>query len=335
MFGHIDNGLLPEGCGSCHSGHGLSGEPMLVASEEEFCYQCHGDQQQQSAMKTAGKLAMGASLADIEEVFEKQYHHPVKEGTGHSPDERLPSMQAASVSHAECVDCHSPHERHKIREGQPRKVAGLSLSGQYVEEPTREYEVCLKCHVDPSGLSNKRGRNMAAAFSPSVVSQHPVTKPMVMRKSVSLLNAASAGSTMKCSDCHTNDDPNGPRGPHGSRYQFLLSGNYETEPKAIESAFAYEFCYSCHDRNSILDDDSFPLHSEHIEGDPLSGRSGTSCYTCHASHSSSTNAHLIEFNREAVTAERTTGRIAYMKTGDGRGQCYLSCHGHEHTPGKY
>lgn len=333
---HVSNPLLPEGCGSCHVGHGIEDEPMLSASEEDACYQCHGSEEKQSAMKSAGKLAASAVLADMESEFRKTYRHPVEDRSGHSPTEKLPSITSGSVDHAECVDCHNPHQRIQLGPKQTYDVQGYSLSGQYLETSTNEFEICLKCHSESTGLTSSTSRNMLREFSVSVVSQHPVTKITSASRSVSLsLSGPQSGALMKCSDCHTNDDPDGPRGPHASNHKFLLSGNYDTDIYANESPFAYEFCYSCHERTSILSNESFPLHREHIEGDPLSGVKGTSCFTCHASHSSQSNSHLIEFNRAAVSRDRQTGRIDFIEMGERAGECYLSCHGHNHSPGKY
>lgn len=334
LLAHVDNIFLPEGCGSCHVGHGMAGEPMLTHSEEEFCYRCHGTEGKSSAMKSQGLLAPSADPADLEREFRKMYRHPVSEGFGHAPDERLPSLSASSVEHAECVDCHNPHQR--IRPGEPQKhdVSGYSLSGQYLESTLHEYEICLKCHSSTIGSESSKD-DMKTAFSLTMTSQHPVTRPSTGGKSVSLSSALGAAGTMKCSDCHTNDDRNGPRGPHGSNYRYLLSGNYDTDIYADESPFTYEFCYSCHDRSSILGDRSFPYHRMHIVGNPIEDIKGTSCRTCHSSHSSQTNPHLIDFNREAVTGEPVTGKILYNSTGRNSGECYLTCHGQVHSPGRY
>lgn len=333
-FAHIDNAALPEGCGSCHVGHGMGGQPMLAKAEEDFCYQCHGDTDDLSTMKSAGKLASWANPIDIEREFKKPYRHPVVEGIGHSPVEKLPSPSKSTVTHAECADCHNPHQRITVGPQKTYQVSAYSLSGQYLETTVNEYEICLKCHTGNNSTTGSR-KDIQREFGFSARSQHPVTKPSAKVKTVSLTKSLSSGATMKCSDCHTSDDSDGPRGPHGSNYPFLLSGNYSVDPNQDESPFAYDFCYSCHDRSSILGNDSFPLHREHIVGDVLAGIRGTSCYTCHASHSSETNVHLIDFNRAAVSSDFRTGRISYTPLGDGSGECYLTCHGKEHSPGRY
>ena len=163
---------------------------------------------------------------------------------------------------------------------------------------------------------------------------HPVSRLPRGRGQTSLAATAATGTSMKCSDCHTNDDSDGPQGPHGSNYPFLLSGNYDTEVYTDESPMAFQFCYSCHDRRSILDNRSFPLHRQHIAGDMLKGTRGTSCYTCHVSHGSRNHRYLIEFNPEAVSPDRM-GQVEYRYKGARTGECYLTCHGYEHSPSEY
>ncbi len=333
-FGHVGDALLPEGCGSCHVGHGMAGQPMLAQAEEDFCYQCHGSEEKRTRMISSGRLSAAAVLADVEREFRKPFRHPVQEGTGHLPTEQLPSFKGATIGHAECVDCHNPHQR--IEAGKPMtyKVAGYSLSGQNLETSLHEYEICLKCHTDYLGV-DRTERSLSAEFALGGRSQHPVTREASGAGIPSMPLARTPGMTMTCSDCHTSDDPNGPRGPHGSDYRFLLSGNYTLDVYAEESPQAYEFCYSCHDRYSILGNESFPLHREHIVGDPLSGRPGTSCFTCHNSHGSRDNPYLLEFNPKAVTRETNTGFLQYQKTAAGSGKCYLRCHDHNHSPAEY
>ncbi len=331
---HVNSPNLLEGCGSCHVGHGKASEPMLAHSEEEFCYQCHGNELKQNEMKAAGKLSTSVQLANIETEFQKTYRHPVVDGFGHSPEEQLPYASSSEINHAECVDCHNPHQRAQAGSQKYFEVTGYSLSGQYLESSVSEYEVCFKCHVDRNAVESTSD-NAFKQFSLINMSQHPVTKASTSGKSTSLTKSLGPGNIMKCSDCHTNDNPDGPKGPHGSNHRFLLSGNYDIEAINDESPYAYEFCYSCHDRRSILSNESFPLHKEHIIGDPLKGIPGTSCFTCHASHSSQRNNHLIAFNKEAVKRDPVTNMTQYNSTGLNSGSCYLSCHNHAHSPAKY
>lgn len=331
---HPDSPFLVDECASCHVGHGASGEPMLPTSEEALCYRCHGSEESRSKMVAEGWLLPGVSLGDIEREFKKPFRHPVEEGSGHSPIERLPSLSGDSARHAECVDCHNPHERIGKQKDQGAEVSGYSIGGNYLETTRYEYELCLKCHVQPGSIGTT-GKRLEDQIAPQALSQHPVTVEGSGKKLPSLAKVLAPGSRMRCSSCHSSDDPNGPRGPHGSSYRYLLSDNYSTDPYGDESPYAYGLCYSCHDRSSILANESFPLHREHIVGDPLAGRSGTSCFSCHASHGSLENEHLIDFNAQIVQPESTTRLLQYRALGGGSGECYLSCHDHDHAPGSY
>ena len=331
---HVDSTELTDPCGSCHVGHGAKGEPMLLKAEEKFCYQCHGSQEERAEMVAMGKLKPGVELDDLSAEFNKAYGHPVKRSGEHSPIEILPDYAGSAVSHAECVDCHNPHERVTGKGDMGYKVKGYSLSGQYLEESVYEYEICLKCHTDHLGTKTS-DRSLVKAFARSARSQHPVTAPSTGLGSPSLLDKTTAGQYMKCSDCHWSGNEEGPRGPHGSRHEFLLSGNYSRDPYGTESPFAYQFCYSCHDRMSILGNESFPLHREHIEGDLAQGTKGTSCYTCHASHGAPDSPHLIMFNGLAVSPAKSGRPASYDVTGTQSGTCVLMCHGYNHEPGSY
>ena len=71
--GHVGSPQLTDDCGACHVGHGQSGEPMLAKSEEDFCYQCHGSDQERSRMIAEGWLLPSARLVDMRQEFEKQF----------------------------------------------------------------------------------------------------------------------------------------------------------------------------------------------------------------------------------------------------------------------
>jgi predicted CXXCH cytochrome family protein len=331
---HPGSALLPEGCGSCHVGHGLPDEPMLSLSQEDFCYQCHGPAENRSMMISAGTLAPSESLKDVEREFKKPFHHPVEEAGGHSPVERLPRFDGRAVTHAECVDCHNPHQRVPRTGSKVDAVSGYSLSGQYLEQANQEYEVCLKCHTDVIGGPNT-DTDIRREFATSARSMHPVTRPAIGKRQPSVKSLGTGSATMQCSDCHRSNDPDSPRGPHGSDYPFLLSGNYVTAGEVDESPLAFEFCYSCHERSSILNNESFPLHQEHIVGNVLKGVPGTSCFTCHASHGSEDEPFLIRFNPEVVTGTGVGKRLDYLSYGNRTGACFLTCHGHDHDPAEY
>jgi hypothetical protein len=147
---------------------------------------------------------------------------------------------------------------------------------------------------------------------------------------------------MKCTNCHNSDDAENPfavQGPHGSIYEPLLIANYDTDDFQTESPQAYALCYRCHSRASILADQSFPLHSQHV----VRGRSP--CSACHDAHGisrlqsggQSDHTNLINFDISIV--QPATGglgpRIVYEDLGPRRGSCTLTCHGVVHVNFQY
>jgi hypothetical protein len=139
-----------------------------------------------------------------------------------------------------------------------------------------------------------------------------------------------------CTDCHSSDSSSQVKGPHGSQYPFLLTYQYETADDTQESLFAYELCYQCHDRESILGDRSFQKHREHIIDEK------TPCSVCHDPHgisysqgSSTNNTNLINFDTTIVFPDPATGRLEFEDLGTFRGRCYLQCHDETHSPEEY
>jgi hypothetical protein len=138
-----------------------------------------------------------------------------------------------------------------------------------------------------------------------------------------------------CTDCHSSDSSSQVKGPHGSQNPYLLAYQYETADDTPESPMAYELCYHCHDRESILNNESFEDHKKHINKD-------TPCSVCHDPHgissvqgNSTNNSNLINFDTTVVFPDRQTGRLEFEDLGLFRGQCYLECHNKKHSPKDY
>lgn len=155
---------------------------------------------------------------------------------------------------------------------------------------------------------------------------------------VSLIPPLRVGSVITCTDCHNSDNArssggSGPNGPHGSIYEPLLVRNLSTEDFTAESAEAYALCYGCHSRDSILANESFPIHRRHI----VDVRAP--CSACHDAHgiyrgqgSSANHGSLINFDLSVVMPADTPAgrRIEYVDTGRMSGNCTLTCHGLTH-----
>jgi hypothetical protein len=228
-------------------------------------------------------------------------------------------------------------------------VAGVNSSGVAIPRASYEYEVCYKCHSGPAAVSSQPGvvtrqivqKDTRLQFQPNAVSFHPVQIAGRSDDVPSLIPTLTTASMIYCSDCHASDTSpagggTGPAGPHGSSFSPLLAAQYDRMDNATESAASYALCYKCHERSSILANQSFTSHSKHIVD------KNTPCSICHDAHGISSaqgtatnHSRLINFDISVVQADPVTGRREFVQTGPRSGQCFLSCHGSAHSPKSY
>jgi predicted CXXCH cytochrome family protein len=333
------NTVSENGCENCHRPHGAGGHERLLnyLFEEDNCLPCHN-----------GNVAS----KDIEAELIKTYAHPVQDYVGvHDPTEDFTGPVGI---HVECSDCHNPHRTNDTPSpgapfisGALEGVKGINSSGEPVAEATYLYEVCYKCHGDNNVLSSSdiprqiQQINVRLEFDQTNPSYHPIENIGRNPNVPSLLQPYNTNSKIFCTDCHNSDDnPNnggfGPYGPHGSINQYLLERNYSTEDYTIESSYAYALCYKCHDRGSILNDESFSKHKKHVV------KKKTPCSVCHDPHGINSsqgtftnNSHLINFDISIVQPENQTGEIIFEDLGTFTGQCTLRCHGKNHYQKSY
>ena len=283
-------------------------------------------------------------MTDIKADISKISSHDVtKYNDIHDPRE----SSTFSVMHVECSDCHNPHTNNNIPVQAPvvpgvmQNVSGVTILGSPTENAQYEYEVCFKCHGDnPNRIYSQITRqitqtNTRLEFEQSNPSYHPVVASGVNQNVPSLIQPMTVAAIIYCTDCHSSDSSSRTKGPHGSIYKNLLSGRYETSDFTQESSFSYELCYKCHSRNSILNDESFTKHKEHLDEQ-------IPCSACHDPHGISTaqgtsrnNSHLINFDISIVQADPSTSRLEFEDTGLFHGRCYLKCHNKTHSPEEY
>jgi len=322
-FPHYDRSKLPRGCASCHIGHGVSNTPMLPERKENFCLSCHGSGYNVEKVKSQGLLSESVITPDMQRVFEKPYRHPIETSAYHRYDEILPERDPATPRHVACVDCH--HHHFASNKNKVYAVKGVDKDGSKTDYVVKEYELCFKCHSFSANLPGDQV-NKAELFNDVNPSYHPVCGFGKNNNVPSLVPSLNESSIIKCTDCHNNDDTSGPKGPHGSNYRHILKKNF-VDLDGGESEKQYELCYSCHLRSSILNDESFTYHSLHIVS------VGASCRTCHNPHGSTKYTHLIDFDNLNISPAK--GRILFVDLGNFAGQCYLTCHGKEHSPKMY
>lgn len=303
---HLDMLKNPVGCEACHQGHGKKGTAMLRAKREESCFTCHG------ASVTPG---IASAKTDMLTVFNKRYKHPVREtGHLHSSQEELPEKSSAVSRHVACDDCHKVHLVDAEKKWKGSK--GYTKTRARGREAREEYELCYQCHADSVNLPFS-SKNKKDQFDTSNASYHPIEGYGRNTNVPSLLSSAyTVRSMITCSDCHGNDDVYGPKGPHGSNYEFMLKKRY-TVTEASEAQQTYELCYACHDRNNLLSNASFKKHKEHIVYHHIP------CSACHTPHGSIQNPHLIEFDEKFVASSPMP---TYMPARTGRPLCFLKCH---------
>ncbi len=323
-------------CENCHRPHTASGHLRILNyfREEDNCLYCHN-----------GSVA----AADINADFNKTWKHNFSATTNvHDPVENLP----VQVRHVECVDCHNPHYANgntaaaPFANGQIQGVPGVDSDGNAVAEIQYEYELCYKCHADsPDKPGTNIPRqivqtNVRLEFDPSNPSFHPVEAAGTNPDVPSLLPPYTESSIIYCTDCHASSGAGAAEGPHGSIYFHLLKYNYETADNTTESYAAYELCYQCHDRNSIINNTSTGygdrVHNKHIVEE------NTPCSVCHDAHgissgqgNSTNNSHLINFNTAVVSGARPGGQLEFIDNGDFAGECWLTCHGRNHRGRSY
>lgn len=325
--------LADNACRSCHTSHSAPyGARLLYDRPTRLCLTCHD----------------GLTGQDMLPVIDQRSGHRIGRLAGHR---RRPHNRLRISRTVECTDCHNPHavvggvRAALVRSaaGGPllppamKDVPGISLAGLPVQRARFYYEVCFRCHADRSVIVTDRvprqqdsAGNVRRQFLPTAASAHPVAFPARRAGDVpSLLPEWQTRRFVSCQDCHNNPDAVSaggmlPNGPHSSRFDHLLVARYETRDYTIESPQAYALCYQCHDRNSILSGESFPLHRNHV----LRGR--TPCSACHTAHgvsgSSSQHSHLINFDISIVGGQRF-----YVDTGQFSGSCTLTCHGVQHV----
>jgi predicted CXXCH cytochrome family protein len=296
----------------------------LVANvEEDLCYACHDGLT--AATDIESEFAKGTNGSSI-------FHHPVQR-----------SGQSAGRS-VECTDCHDPH--YATAADPLFGAGGVDPNGNPVPEggAVEEYEVCFGCHADgpgkppPSTSRQFPEGNTRLEFNGAQTSFHTVIVAGTLNPNVpSLYNGWTTSSVLDCTSCHNNDSGpgaggSGPNGPHGSIWPSILERRFETSDSNPYTEASYALCFKCHDPNVILDSGlSFEDHDRHVDNEE------SSCNVCHDPHGSSGQKFLINFDTSVVFPDRN-GRLEFIApedSGDGRGYCYLDCHGRDHSPRRY
>ena len=338
------------GCLNCHATHGwpdtanpTSHYPILLADREEsFCFTCHDG---------------SPSAKNIRSYYTNVFTHPTMTYTGrhdYAEDEGAGSAGAfgSTNRHAECVDCHNPHQTRGVVLSTNAPFASSRLwgtarvavtntgtgsnivytfRGQADTNAVREYEICFKCH---SGWSTRPTNQLdiAARVNTRNPSFHAIEAPSTNRlvNVNSFTNGYTATSMVYCTSCHSGSDP-GVLGPHGSRYRYLLNAYYTNSPTRRATVMARtELCFKCHRYDTYANNGASTTIKGYSRFNPPAISEGHtyhvasqrySCYNCHETHGSTNRPTMM------VTG-RSPGINSYSQTATG-GSCSPTCHGSE------
>lgn len=155
----------------------------------------------------------------------------------------------------------------------------------------KEYQVCLKCHSTYSNsatatdqamqfqpaanVSGNNHRSWHPVLASTTTGSHPASAINTTTLESPFNFAGSVGNqTMLCSDCHSNSDANGAKGPHGSANQKLLMTTGDS------------LCLACHKTDQYK-----PATAGAASASPISGFSCAAAADCKAANGTTNSAY--------------------------------------------
>lgn len=369
--------LAEWGCETCHTPHFAPTAPQLLnftslPPDPFSCTTsgCHSSDP--AAPHVSAGVGSAAATAAMPRTGSADIAAQMRKPSSHGETPGAIEMRAATgevggpMRGVTCIDCHNPHLASGGKTSDAETgigaalagVAGTDRNGVDRKVARSEYEVCLKCHGDDSTDRDYVPRvlpdtNKRRAFEPTNPSFHPV---IAMGRNMDVPSIPSniepslmVTSRMTCSTCHADDDGS-TNGPHGSVYAPILKERYETADRTSESFENYALCYRCHDRQSILSNESFRASSSATT--PAGGghrghlEDGAPCSACHDPHGVSEwgadpsaptgdHTHLVNFDRTIVSPRPGALAPVFHDGGSFTGSCDLMCHGFDHDGTAY
>lgn len=168
------------GCEDCHAPHG-SAYPNLEARAEDTdtvngeCLDCHSSTGTNPKKGTAPNVK--TDLTQTGSPSPDRYRHPTLYISGqHSDTEDYSDLYTAGKRHAECIDCHDPHNEQKgtgvysppTAPPPLRNVSGVDVNYAgvtwnnwsaaknwiFMKPITNQYQLCFKCHSSYAWQNN-------------------------------------------------------------------------------------------------------------------------------------------------------------------------------------
>lgn len=355
-------------CAVCHKGH-MGVAPARskagLANPDQACLVCHEGPNASPMADGAPKLPAwtGQGSGHLKGRFSS------RRGEDYTRTVRTGGRTLKLTQ--DCTGCHDPHGKERGR----LRVTAFDARGQLLgRRPQSVAEVCFGCHAGPEAAPLQSGQSdLGALFAKGTASSHAIGATAAGRSELPSLRTSTFKGPLDCGSCHGNPDPSGANGPHISTQAAILKASFGREKDLARlGERANDLCFLCHDKQSILANQSFSFHGQHLSGftnsgslaaqrqapalseaaavlglrsprDFRPGRSGAylpgygepaTCATCHASHGSLRQPSLIEFDRSVVSPS-SVGAPSFQRIGLGRGTCTLSCHGYDHVQTRY
>lgn len=265
--------------------------------QSTLCFSCHDG--------TGSNYNVAAEYSDVsipsgDPATSSFYSHAATTASTHTSGQ---DDEFAGVfnRHAECGDCHNPHEVNGAlmvatssgwtASGALAGTSGVTGSLIWDNPITYEYELCLKCHSSYTTLrsyteESYKKTDKAAEFDPTSASYHPVEAPGT-NTSAALQNSLdggslwqfTTGSTIRCTNCHASYQevagspaPGARLAPHTSQYRSLLIANYRNRDlKTASEAYSsndFALCYLCHSETPFsqgaTQETNFEEHDKHL-----------------------------------------------------------------------
>ncbi|MFO0829128.1 MAG: cytochrome c3 family protein [Phycisphaerales bacterium] len=282
-------------CGACHQPHASRLPKLLNVAGRELCLKCH--------------LRVAVDLETLPNV-----HAPALGDCSVCHDPHATDEKAVLVADPAtlCTECHQDvahtiHEATNQHAAVTTKRACLnchrphaSANAALLREPVQT--LCFECHNQPITLPD--GTTL-------------VNMKHVIESGKSLHGAISQRG---CVECHEI---------HGGGHRRLLTNEY---PSALYYPFdesAYALCFSCHDRQLVLEaktttatsfrNGDTNLHWVHVSKD----KKGRSCKVCHDAHAASRDKHIRDEVPYGAAGWKLP--IRYQPLPDG-GRCGAGCH---------
>ncbi|MFZ1730790.1 MAG: cytochrome c3 family protein [Bacteroidota bacterium] len=297
-------------CRSCHKSHSAGGSMyILKGSEQLSCYDGSG----------TGCHGQNAPVARrIETELSKTWNHPTNSTNGLHKD--LSGGESAtdlgsSNRHAECPDCHNPHQAEPNVAKASRGALRISgtLKGVWGVEPTwptpltsmtnndvtfstpttftrvanpiDEYQVCLKCHSGYVTLPAGK-RDIAKEINPNYASFHGIVPGGTTNTYVTTTTTNApwgANKRVWCSDCHGSESTSSPAGSHGSTLNNSGPGTSNTDKMLVatiqsSAASMTPLCLVCHKSTSYFTNDTGSNFQDHSKNDH---HVAEGCFACH------------------------------------------------------